>query len=53
MVSFNEMCSPTSRIYVAEQGIVISDGSKTFQTFWSPALEKQPKNLNFQSIFYL
>ena len=57
MVSFNEMRSPTSRIYVAEQGIVISDGSKTFQTFWSPscifALEKQPKNLNFQSIFYL
>ena len=55
MATFNETRAPTSRKYVAGQGIVMSDWSKTFQTFWSHssvfALEKQPKNLNFQRFF--
>ena len=55
MASFNETRATTSRKYVADQGIVISDRSKVFQTFWSHtsvfALEKQPENLNFHSVF--
>ena len=50
-----EMRAPTSRKYVAEQGIVMPNWSTAFQTFWSHssvfALEKQPKTLNFQSVF--
>ena len=57
VTTFNETGAPTSRKYVAEQGIVMANSSKTFQTFWSHssvfALEKQPKNLNFQRGFYL
>ena len=50
MATFNEKTrAPTSRKYVAEQGIVMPNWSKTFQTFQSHfsvfALEKQPKNL--------
>ena len=55
VATFNETRAPTSRKYVAEQGIVMRNWSKTFQTFWSDsssfALEEQPKNLNFQSVF--
>ena len=57
VTTFNETGAPTSRKYVAEQDIVMANSSKTFQTFWSHssvfALEKQPKNLNFQRGFYL
>ena len=55
MATFNEAREPTSRKFVAEQGIVMPNWSKIFQTFWSHstifALEKQPKNLNFHSFF--
>ena len=55
VATFNESRAPTSRKYVAEQGIVIPNWLKTFQTIWSHssafALEKQSKNLNFQSVF--
>ena len=55
MATFREPRAPTSRKYVAEQDIVMRNWSKTFQTFWSDsssfALEEQPKNLNFQSVF--
>ena len=55
VATFSETRAPTSRKYVAEQGIVMPNWSKTFQTFWSHssvfALEKQPKNLNFDSVF--
>ena len=55
MATFNETHPPTSRKYVAAQGIVTPNWSKAFQTFCSHssvyALEKQPKNLNFQRIF--
>ena len=47
MGSFNETGAP-ARKYLAEQGIVITNCSKIFQTFWLHssifALEKQPKN---------
>ena len=53
MTTFNETRAPTFRNYVVEQGIVMPTSSKTFQTFWLLSsffpLEKQPKNLNFQS----
>ena len=52
MATFNETRALTSRKYVIEQGIAMPNWSKTFQTFLSHssvfALEKQPKNLNFQ-----
>ena len=52
MATFNETCPPTSGKYVAAQGIVTPNSSKAFQTFCSHssvyALQKQPKNLNFQ-----
>ena len=55
MATFNERRAPTSRNNVAEQGIVMSNRSKTFQTYWSHssifALEKQPKNLSFHIFF--
>ena len=52
----NETGSPTSRKCVARQGIII-DAKPMADTliFWSHssvfALEKYPKNLNFQSFF--
>ena len=50
-----ETCVPTSRKNLAEQGIVMSNWLNTFQTCWLHssifALEKQPKNVNFQSFF--
>ena len=53
----NEMRALTSKKNVAEQGIVTPNWSKTSQTFkWHSsglALEKQPKNVSFQSFFYL
>ena len=49
------MRAPTSRKYVAEQGIVMPNWSKTLENFCLHSfvfpLEKQPKNLNFQSFF--
>ena len=55
MATFSETRAPTSRKYVAEQGIVMPNWLKVCQTLWSHfsvyALEKQPKNLNFQSVF--
>ena len=55
VATFNETCAPTSRKYVAEQRIVISNWSKKCSTSWSHstffALEKVPKNLNLQSLF--
>ena len=51
------MRTPTSKENVAEQGIVIPNWSKISQTFKSHssglALEKQPKNVNFQSFLPL
>ena len=51
----SETYAPTSREYVAEQDIAMPNWSKIFQAFWLHsslfALEKQPKNLNFQSVF--
>ena len=53
VTTFPEIRAPTSKKYVAEHGIVMPNCSKTFQTVWSHssvfALEKQPKNINFQS----
>ena len=50
-----ERRAPISRIYVAQQGIVMSNWSNKFRTFRSHssvfALEKQAKNLNFESFF--
>ena len=55
VATFSETRAPTSRKYVAEQDTMMPNWSKTFQNFWSHfsvfALEKQPKNLNFQSVF--
>ena len=55
MATFNEMHTPTFRKYVTEQDIVMPNWLKTSQTFWLHLtvfdLEKQPKNLNFQSCF--
>ena len=57
VATFNETRAPTSRKDEAEQGAVMPNWSKTFQTFWSHSsvfsLEKQPKNLNFQSFLPL
>ena len=45
VATFNETRAPTSRKYVAGQGKVMSNRSKTFRTFWFHssvfALEKQ------------
>ena len=55
MATFNKRRAPTSRIYICEQGIVMPNLSKMFQTFWLHSsifnLEKPPKNLNFYSFF--
>ena len=55
MATFSETRAPTSRKNVAEQGILMPNWSRTCQSFWSHssifALEKQPKNLNFQNFF--
>ena len=57
MATFNEAGAPTSRKYVAQQGIgtIMSNLSKTFQTFLSHssvfALEKEREKLNFQGVF--
>ena len=55
MATFNKTRAPTSRKYVSEQGIVMLNWSKTFQTLWLHSsvfnLEKLPKNLNFHSFF--
>ena len=55
LATFNETGAPTSRKYVSEQGIVMLNWSKTFQTFWLHSLlfnlEKLPKNLNFHRFF--
>ena len=55
MATFNATRAPPSKKYVAEKGIVMSNSSKTFNSFYSHssifALEKQPKNLNFQCVF--
>ena len=55
VATFGKTRGPTSRKYVAEQGIVMPNWSETIQNFWSNsaafALEKQPKNLNFHSVF--
>ena len=57
MATVNETRPPTASKYVAEQGILMQNWSKTFQTFWLRssvfALEKQPKNLDFQSFLPL
>ena len=57
MVTFSEICALISRKYVAEQGIVMPNSSEIIQTFKLHssilALEKQPKNLNFESFLCL
>ena len=35
MATFNERCAPTSRKYVTEEGIVMPNWSKAFETFCS------------------
>ena len=55
MGTFNEMRGPTSRKYVAGEGIVMPNWAKIFETVWLHssvfALEKQLEKLNFQSFF--
>ena len=55
VATFSEALAPTSRTFVAEQGILISNWSNFFQTFRSYssvfALQKQSKNLIFQIFF--
>ena len=55
VATFNEKHAPSSRKYAAEQKIIMRNRSKACQTFCSHssvfALEKQPKNLNFHSVF--
>ena len=55
VATFNELRAPAFRRYIAEQGIMMPKWSKTFRFFWNKlsvfALEKQPKNLNFESFF--
>ena len=55
VATLNETGPPTSRETVAKQDIVMPNWSKIFQTFRSHsfpfALEKQPKNLDFQRVF--
>ena len=55
MITFNETRAPTSGKHVADQGIVMPNWLKTRLTFWWLssvfAVEKQPKNLNFHSVF--
>ena len=55
VATFSQTRGSTSRKYVSVQGIVNSNWSKPFQTFWLLSsvfpLKKEPKNLNFQSFF--
>ena len=57
MATFNDSRAPTSRKYVAEQGIVMPISSKIIETFRSHSsvfpLEKEAKNLNFDSFYLL
>ena len=57
VATFNERRAPTSRKYVAKQGIVIPNWSKIIQLFRSHssifALEKQSKNPIVQSFLSL
>ena len=52
VATFNETLTPTSRVHVAEQIIVMPNWSKTFQNFWFHfsvfALDKQLEILNIQ-----
>ena len=51
VATFSETREPAYAKYLAKQGIVMSNWSKSFQTFRSHsfafAIEKQPKILNF------
>ena len=53
MATLNETRAPSSRNHLAEQGIIMSNWWKLFQTYWSLSSvftsEKQPKNLSFHS----
>ena len=55
MAFFSVARAPTSKKYVYQSGIVMPNWLKTFPAFWSHssvfALERQPKNLNFQGFF--
>ena len=55
VATFNETRAPTYRKNPAEQGIVMSNWSKTFQSFrphsFVLVLEEEPNNLNFQGFF--
>ena len=53
--TFNETSAATSRIYVAEQGIMIPNLMETLQFCWLHSSdftsEKQPKNAKFLDFF--
>ena len=53
VVTFNERCAPTSRKYVAQQGIAMTDLSEKLKFLWLHtsvyAHQKQQLNLNFRS----
>ena len=55
VATFSETRASTFRKNVTEHGILMPNWSRTCQSFWTHssifALEKQPKNLNFQSFF--
>ena len=55
VATFNATGATTFQKYVPERGIVMTNWSKSCQTFCSHSsvfrLEKQPKNLNFQNVF--
>ena len=55
MATFNEAGAPTSRRYVAQQGIgtIMPNLSKTFQTFLphSSVFALEREKLNFQGVF--
>ena len=55
VATFSETCAPTFWKYVSYQGIIMPNLSEKLQFWWLHpsifALEKQPKNLNFQSSF--
>ena len=57
VATFSQTRALTLGKYVAEQGVVMSNWLKTFQTCWSHsslfALEKQANYLNFLSFLYL
>ena len=58
VTTFNEMCAPTSKKYIAQQDIMMPNWSKIIQNFRSHSsiflyIEKLRKNLNFQSFFPL